>query len=184
MAGYIGNRPTALPITTSDLADNIVTADKLDLTDDYAFTGNVTGAGKILQVKTKLYSTETGANNQDTETFNFEENIALSSTSNKVLVICNLAGLSNGGGGRMTCKIRWETTSGGITGTQVVASSIAQDSFDTSGLSDNSFTCLISPSTTSTIYIKTTVQKNDSGTQWYAQRYSSQSSMTLMEVLA
>tara|TARA_R100001460_G_scaffold54929_2_gene94200 strand:- start:19 stop:519 length:501 start_codon:yes stop_codon:yes gene_type:complete len=154
------------------------------LSDTFAFTGTVTGAGKILQVKTKLHSTETGANNQDTETFNFEESIALSSTSNKVLVICNLAGLSNGGAGRMTGKIRWETTSGGVTGTQVVAASIAQDSFDTSGISDNSLSCLISPSTTSTIYIKTTIQKNDSGTQWYIQRYSSQSSMILMEVSA
>jgi len=41
--GYIGNFPTAIPLTTNDLGDNIVTANKLDLTDNYAFTGTISG---------------------------------------------------------------------------------------------------------------------------------------------
>lgn len=57
--GYIGKVPTAVPITTSDLADGIVTTSKLandsvdntklDLTSNYAFTGTVTGAGGMTQ---------------------------------------------------------------------------------------------------------------------------------------
>ena len=53
--GYIGNFPTALPLSTNDLNDGIVTtaklandsvnASKFDETDDYTFTGTVTGAG-------------------------------------------------------------------------------------------------------------------------------------------
>lgn len=53
--GYIGKVPTAVPITTSDLADGLVTtskiandavnASKFDETDNYAFTGTVSGAG-------------------------------------------------------------------------------------------------------------------------------------------
>jgi len=53
--GYIGNFPTAVPLSSNDLNDGIVTTakiandavdnTKLDLTDNYAFTGTVTGAG-------------------------------------------------------------------------------------------------------------------------------------------
>jgi len=57
--GYIGNFPTAVPLTTNDLGDNIVTADKLDLTDDYAFTGNVTGAGITMVQQWNLTSNST-----------------------------------------------------------------------------------------------------------------------------
>jgi len=55
--GYIGNFPTALPLSTNDLNDGIVTtaklandsvnASKFDETDDYTFTGTVTGAGGV-----------------------------------------------------------------------------------------------------------------------------------------
>lgn len=56
--GYIGKVPTAVPITSSDLADGIVTTaklandsvdnTKLDLTDNYAFTGTVSGTPQSL----------------------------------------------------------------------------------------------------------------------------------------
>ena len=64
--GYIGKVPTAVPITTSDLADGIVTTSKLandsvdntklDLTDNYAFTGTVSGAGSLNLIETKTIS--------------------------------------------------------------------------------------------------------------------------------
>jgi hypothetical protein len=69
MAGYIGNFPTALPITTSDLADGLVTtakiandavdASKFDETDDYTFTGTVggVGGGKVAQVVYQNFTT-------------------------------------------------------------------------------------------------------------------------------
>ena len=60
---YIGKQPTAVPLTSSDITDGIVTtakiADdavdntKLDLTDDFAFTGTISGAGGLV----KLHST-------------------------------------------------------------------------------------------------------------------------------
>lgn len=53
---YIGKVPTAVPLSTNDLADNIITSAKisdgtitasdLDLTANYDFTGTVTGAGE------------------------------------------------------------------------------------------------------------------------------------------
>ena len=65
--GYIGKFPTAVPITTSDLADGIVTTSKLandsvnaskfDETDNYAFTGTVTGTPAGLVKTGSLVST-------------------------------------------------------------------------------------------------------------------------------
>ena len=53
---FIGAKPTNVPLTSSDLEDSIITSAKIvdgtisssdiDLTDNYAFTGTVTGAGE------------------------------------------------------------------------------------------------------------------------------------------
>ena len=139
--------------------------------------------GKILQVVTSSTNSQLGANNQDTDTFNFERSITLSSASNKVLAICNVNAMSNGGGGRMSGKLLWNTTSGGTSGTQITLTQIANDSFDTNGMSSLTLVNLFSPNTTDTTYVKNIIAKNDSGTQWYVQRYSNYSYMTLMEIL-
>ena len=54
---FIGNKPTAVPLSGADLEDDIITSAKisdgtitasdLDLTDNYDFTGTVTGAGGV-----------------------------------------------------------------------------------------------------------------------------------------
>lgn len=59
---YIGKVPTAVPLTSSDITNGIVTtakiADdavdntKLDLTDDFAFTGTISGAGGLIKLQT------------------------------------------------------------------------------------------------------------------------------------
>ena len=61
--GFIGVQPASAPLTSSDIADGIVTKSKiandsidntkLDLTDDYAFTGTITGAGQSLRPNSK-----------------------------------------------------------------------------------------------------------------------------------
>jgi len=65
--GYIGNFPTALPLSSNDLNDGIVTtsklandsvnASKLDETDNYAFTGTVSGAGAWNLISTNEITT-------------------------------------------------------------------------------------------------------------------------------
>ena len=80
------------------------------------------GFGKIGQVVLASTNTQLGANNQDTDTFNFEGTITPSATSSKILVLCTVNAMSNGGGGRMAGKIRWDTTSGGTSGTEVTFS--------------------------------------------------------------
>ena len=71
--GFIGVQPATVPLTSSDITDGIIStakiADlavstakiandaventKLDLTSNYAFTGTVSGAGKLGQVLTQ-----------------------------------------------------------------------------------------------------------------------------------
>ena len=61
--GFIGRQPTPAPLTASDIADGIVSKakiandaidnTKLDLTDDYAFTGTITGAEQSLRPNEK-----------------------------------------------------------------------------------------------------------------------------------
>tara|TARA_R100000231_G_scaffold35307_1_gene31267 strand:- start:284 stop:1444 length:1161 start_codon:yes stop_codon:yes gene_type:complete len=60
---FIGRQPTPAPLTSSDITDGIVSKakiandaidnTKLDLTDDYAFTGTITGAGQSLRPNSK-----------------------------------------------------------------------------------------------------------------------------------
>ena len=57
--GFIGVQPASVPLTASDITDGIISKSKiandavdntkLDLTDDYAFTGTITGAGQSLR---------------------------------------------------------------------------------------------------------------------------------------
>ena len=93
MAGYIGNRPTALPITTSDLADGIVSVAKLSSTLDLSsntvtLPSNVGGItqGKVLQVIMGAQDTSTVINSTSYTNLSFDAQITLASTSNKVYV--------------------------------------------------------------------------------------------------
>ena len=177
-------------IPTNGLADNAVVTGKItdgtiatgDIADDAVTVAKATGFGKVLQIVYKQYNTSTGANNQDTETANFEQAITPSSTSSDIICLCHIAGIVNGGSGRMTSKIRHQTTSGGVTGTEVAVAQVAQDSIDTAGMSTVVHMVKFSPSTTSAVYVKNTMSKSDNGTQWYAQRYSTESEMILLEV--
>lgn len=81
-----------------DVADRNITADQLDLTDDYAFTGTVTGisAGKVLQVVSTTKTDTTSFTSTTTNTFaditGMSVSITPSATSSKILVMfsCNV----------------------------------------------------------------------------------------------
>lgn len=81
-----------------DVADRNITADELDLTDDYAFTGTVTGisAGKVLQVVSTTKTDTTSFTSTTTNTFaditGMSVSITPSATSSKILVMfsCNV----------------------------------------------------------------------------------------------
>jgi len=76
-----------------DVADRNITADQLDLTDDYAFTGTVTGisAGKVLQVvsttKTDTASFASTSSNTFQDISGMSVSITPSATSSKILIL-------------------------------------------------------------------------------------------------
>lgn len=80
-----------------DVADRNITADQLDLTDDYAFTGTVTGAGggKVLQVVTNHFTTtssQSAASNTDVNITNLSASITPSATTSKIFIMCQWSG--------------------------------------------------------------------------------------------
>lgn len=76
-----------------DVADRNITADQLDLTDDYAFTGTVTGisAGKVLQVVSTTKTDTASFTSTTTNTFvdlsGLSVSITPSATSSKIMVL-------------------------------------------------------------------------------------------------
>jgi len=100
--GYIGKFPTAIPITSSDLADGIITTSKLandsvnaskfDETDNYSFTGTVSGAGDVSNL-VKLSSFQI-ANNVSA----YANNSIFTSDYKKYLVTFNNVGISTNSG--------------------------------------------------------------------------------------
>ena len=198
--GYIGRTPTGSILTGADIADGSISTAKIadtavstakiadtaistaKIADDAVTNAKVTGFGKVIQVISQVHNTQVGANNQDVQTFNFETAITPTSSSNTIVAFMSVGGLSNGGAGRLFSRLVYGTTSGDISGTEVTGSAVAQDSSDTAGLSSVTHVVKFTAGTTSALYVKNTLQKQDSGTQWYAQRYSNHSNVVLMEI--
>ena len=90
MAGYIGNYPTAVPLTGADIADGIITSAKIAdgtiLNVDLA-----TGVGgKVLQVvSTNKIDTFSSSSTSYTDVTGLSVSITPSSASNKILVLVN-----------------------------------------------------------------------------------------------
>ena len=198
--GYIGRTPTGSILTGADIADGSISTAKLTdtavstakiadtaistakIADDAVTNAKVTGFGKVIQVISQVHNTQVGANNQDVQTFNFETSITPQSSTNSIIAFVTVGGLVNGSSGRLHSRVRYETTSGGITGTELTGTSIANDSTDTAGMSSVTHFGKFTAGTTSALYVKNTLQKQDSGTQWYAQRYSNHSNVVLVEI--
>jgi hypothetical protein len=95
---YIGKVPTAVPLTSSDLADGIVTVDKLATTLD--LSGNTITlpsgvGGKIGQVVsttiTAPFSTTNGITGTGfTDITGFSRTITPSATSSKIYIVCSI----------------------------------------------------------------------------------------------
>lgn len=80
----------------ADAVDNTI----LDLTDDYAFTGTIGGAGggKVLQVVTTHFTTtssQTAANNTDVNITSLSASITPSATTSKIFIMCQWSGETN-----------------------------------------------------------------------------------------
>ena len=115
MAGYLGNAPTAVPLTSADITDGIITSAKIAngaiTGDDINSTFNLTGktvtlpagvGGKVLQViQVTKVGTQTinGTSDDSPETFydisDLSTSITPSSASNKILILANVLGGSD-----------------------------------------------------------------------------------------
>ena len=141
--------------------------------------------GTVLQTVVVESATNLSFTNLDVPTFWFQASITPKSSSSKILFSCNVNGLSNGGSGRLVIGGRYNTTSGGTTGTNIGQTwmiQIAQDSSGTNGVSSASYSGLITLGNTSTTYFKLVASKGDSLTAWETNIYNTISSITLMEI--
>jgi hypothetical protein len=142
--------------------------------------------GSVLQVVQVNYSTQVSWSSQDVETFIYQCAITPTASSSKIVAIAAVGGLSNGGSGRLSGRIRWDTSSGGTSGTQIAGlTQIALAGAGTSYLGAMAMTGLSAAvGTTSTLYFKVTMTKGDSAGTMYACQYGSESQLTLMEIAA
>ena len=78
-------------ITTAKIANDAVENTKLDLTDDYAFSGTVSGAGggKLLQTQTALFTNSSAHNSQTMSASNYTDQITPSATNSQIFVSFN-----------------------------------------------------------------------------------------------
>lgn len=153
---FIGNQPTAVPLTSADLGDGIVTSAKIaDGTIASADLASGVG-GKVLQVVSANTTSSTATTSSSMVATGLEASITPSSASNKILVMV-LGGEGDTGGNNQIFNLsiyRNNTTNLGNgnngTGTIYGTSSRLQNPV-TTGVYDSPST---TSSTTYTLYIR------------------------------
>lgn len=120
MAGYIGNYPTAVPLTSADIQDGTIALADLSATGTKDATtflrGDNTfaeaGGGKVLQVvSTSLASASiTTTSTSFVDITGFTASITPSSASNKILIIVNLPTYTTTGGANAIFTILRDST--------------------------------------------------------------------------
>ena len=161
--GFIGVQPATVPLTSSDITDGIIStakiADdavgntKLDLSADYAFTGTISGAGKILQILQNT-STNTDAIGSGATSTIVTQAITPSSSSNKILIFVsiNIGGDNNSYGYGQIKRGSTVIGAGATSSSRPLVSfgimSALNANFDYR-MANHNFTFLDSPSTTS-----------------------------------
>jgi hypothetical protein len=192
---FIGNKPSAVPLTAADITDSIITSAKIvdgtivnaDINASAAIASSkLSGSlGKVLQVIQGTSSTSTSNNTTTYADSSLSASITPSSTSNKILVlITQKFFLATGTSDRGSIKIKllrgstniWEDT---------------EFYLQTTGISGEidrfvSMNYLDSPSTTSSTTYKTQFAINSTATNKiaYAQYGSMPSYLTLIEIAA
>jgi hypothetical protein len=103
---FIGNKPSAVPLTSADIADSVITSAKIvdgtivnaDINASAAIAGTkLSGVGKVLQVITATDSTQrtTTSTSFVTASNTLSLSITPSSASNKIFLIASLNGSSS-----------------------------------------------------------------------------------------
>ena len=184
---FIGNKPSAIPLTSADIADSIITSAKIvDGTivnaDINASAGIVSsklsGTGKVLQVVTATTSTNVLSSTSTFVDTGLTASITPSSASNKILVL-----VSQNGTDKRTNNAYMELKL--FRGATQILHPATQHNFTntTMTLTTNfSFSYLDSPSTTSSTTYKTQFCSSNNNAQVGVQQAGNPSTIILMEI--
>jgi hypothetical protein len=175
-------------VTSAKIPANAVTNSELNLGSNYAFTGTVSGAGKILQA---IQATNDGdvALSNDVTTLSTAVALEITpiATSSKIFASCMCAGDCNGGHYRAMAWFLYRTISGG-SATEIFNTNyhMYDGNEQKHNISVNPMQYLDSPNTTSavtyTLRARHTTGSSVSGTyNGYINRYIT-SVITLMEI--
>jgi len=185
---FIGNKPSAVPLTSADIADSIITSAKIadgtivnaDINASAAIVSTkLSGTGKVLQVVSATNNTNTTSSSSAFADTGLTASITPSSTSSKVLVL-----VTHNGCGKSTNDtalqlklfrgatdlIQFEKFAG-------ATSSGAQNNFGTVAID-----YLDSPATTSSTTYKTQLSSFSNNATVYVNTGSIYSSITLIEI--
>jgi len=176
------------------MSKTTVASTGIDLSDTFAFTGTVTGAGKILQVISSTTTAMT-SHSRDAEMTNFLTAITPSSTSSKILCIVSLGLVGADASADTGVDIRRKIGSGSFSSLQIGSGASNTntafvpfmgygDGLATGGVG---FQIVDSPNTTSAVSYQLQCRVNSGRTLYINRRgsatdYGSSSGITLMEI--
>ncbi len=139
--------------------------------------------GSVLQVVSGINSSQVDVSTVSVETNILEKSITPSSTSSKILVLCSMTGINTENANRLETRVRWSTSSGGTSGTEFLSGYSANNGNAVSDICSWSGSSLISPSTTSTVYVKANIYTHDTNTTRHVNVYGSDTTLTLFEIV-
>jgi hypothetical protein len=208
MAGYIGNFPTPVPLTSADLADSIITSAKIVdgaiVGDDINSTFNLTGktvtlpagvGGKVLQVVMGTTSTQTTISTTVFTDTNLTATITPTNSSNKILVLISQQThfFRTASDARGAMKLVRSISGGSSTDFNLYVGSANRSAGGMRAGTDatfgrNELTAIVSmnyldsPSTTSAVTYKTQARPAEAGSDMTLQYDSSTSQIVLIEI--
>ena len=139
-------------------------------------------AGKIGQVLSAVWSTETSTTSSSWTTTGHSVTMTPAATSSKILILCNLAdGYVNSGNHHL--EVKPYSSIGGATAAQASAKTLLRVRYNVwTGSAGYNF--LYSPNTTSAVVITNYFKASSTGEVYYHNETAKGATMTLMEVLA
>jgi hypothetical protein len=178
---FIGNQPTAVPLTSADLTDGIITVNKLASTLDLSsktITLPSGVGGKVLQVVNGTSATEVGSSSATLADTGLSASITPSSTSNKILVLLAEQSLGKVGSNYLSLALLRNGSQIADLGTSIAYTADAS----TNRVGGSGLCYLDSPNTTSSVTYKTQFGSTTGGSSVAVQINNSLSTITLMEI--
>jgi hypothetical protein len=162
---------------------NNALAAQIDTSGNFFGTGKMGGVGSVIQVVNVTYSTETSNSTSTYADTGLTASITPSSTSSKILVLVNQAGVGkNTGNISSAVNVKLLRNSTDICTFAVTVGYTQTSSFNLGFSSTTSY--LDSPSTTSSVTYKTQFANGQNAASVRVQTDSSTSTITLMEIKA